>query len=90
MPGRDLGRRADVTRRDQERIGRLEESGTMDRRREEIRCWFRTHPHASTLDAIRELRYSYPDHMYVIADSIRMDLAREHGSSPQPLAAKRT
>jgi len=54
----------------------------MDRRREEIRGWFRKHPHASTLDAIRELRYSYPDHMYVIADSIRMDLARGHCSSP--------
>jgi hypothetical protein len=79
-----------VTRRDKERIGRLEQNGTMDRRREEIRGWFRKHPHASTLDAIRELRYSYPDHMYVIADSIRMDLAREHGSSPQPLTAERT
>lgn len=47
----------------------------MDRRREQIRRWFGTHPCASALDAVRALQYSYSDHMYIIADSIRIDLA---------------
>jgi hypothetical protein len=71
-----------VRRREKERIDRLERNGTMDQRRGEIRGWFQEHPHASALDAIRALRFSYPDYMHVIADSIRMDLARGDGTTP--------
>ncbi len=71
-----------MRRREKERIDRLERNGTMDQRRGEIRGWFKEHPHASALDAIRALRFSYPDHMHVIADSIRMDLARGDGTTP--------
>jgi hypothetical protein len=66
-----------VRRRDAERIERLERNGTMDRRREELRAWFTLHPCASALQAITDLNYSYPDYMHVVADSIRIDLARE-------------
>lgn len=62
--------------RDKERIERLERIGTMDRRRDELRAWFGVHPHGSALQAITNLGYSYPDYMHVIADSIRIDLAR--------------
>jgi hypothetical protein len=79
-----------VRRRDKERIVRLEQTGAMNQRREEIRGWFENHPHASALDAIQALRYSYPDHMYVIADSIRMDLARADGTTPGRLIGERT
>ena len=65
-----------MRRRDAERIERLERNGTMDRRREELRAWFTLHPHGSALQAITDLGYSYPDHMHVVADSIRIDLAR--------------
>lgn len=51
------GRRATVRRRDKEHIDRLEQTGAMDQRREEIRGWFEKHPHASALDAIQALRY---------------------------------
>jgi hypothetical protein len=62
--------------RDKERIGRLERNGTMDRRREELRAWFGMHPRGSALQAITDLGYSYRDYMHVVADSIRIDLAR--------------
>ena len=62
--------------RDKERIERLERNGTMDRRREELRAWFGMHPRGSALQAITDLGYSYPDYMHVVADSIRIDLAR--------------
>jgi hypothetical protein len=62
--------------REKERIERLERNGTMDRRRAELRKWFASHPHGTALQAINALHYSYPDHMHVIADSIRMDLVR--------------
>jgi hypothetical protein len=65
-----------MTHRDKERIERLERNGTMDRRREELRAWFRMHPHGSAFQAITDLGYAYPDYMHVIADSIRIDLAR--------------
>jgi hypothetical protein len=64
-----------VSRREKEGIDRLERNGTMDRRREQIRRWSGTHPGASALDAVRALRYPYPDHMHIIAGSIRIDLA---------------
>jgi hypothetical protein len=62
--------------RDEERIERLERNGTMNRRREELRTWFGMHPQCSALQAITDLGYSYPDYMHVVADSIRIDLAR--------------
>ena len=62
--------------REKERIERLEQNGTMDRRRAELRAWFASHPHGTALQALNDLDYSHPDHMYVIADSIRMDLVR--------------
>ena len=65
-----------MRRRDAERIKRLERNGTMDRRREDLRAWFTLHPCGSALQAITDLGYSYPDHMHVVADSIRIDLAR--------------
>ena len=56
----------------------------MDRRREELRAWFGMHPHRSGLQAITDLGYSYPDYMHVVADSIRIDLARETGHCQLP------
>jgi hypothetical protein len=78
-----------VRRRDKERIARLEQTGVMDQRREEIRGWFEKYPHASALDAIQALGYSYPDHMHVIADSIRMDLTRGHDTAQCHLTGER-
>ena len=65
-----------MRRREKERIERLEENGTIDRRRDELRAWFALHPRGSALQAVNDLGYSYPDYMYVVADSIWMDLAR--------------
>jgi hypothetical protein len=62
--------------REKERIEHLEQNGTMDRRRAELRAWFASHPQGTALQALNELRYSHPDHMHVIADSIRIDLVR--------------
>jgi hypothetical protein len=68
--------------REKERIDRLERNGTMDRRRAELRAWFASHPHGTVLQALNDLNYSHPDHMYVIANSIRMDLVREERVTP--------
>jgi hypothetical protein len=68
-----------VRQRDLARIARLEASGEIERRRNELRAWFRAHPQATPADAVRELKYSYPDHMHAIADSIRIDLRRTGG-----------
>jgi hypothetical protein len=65
-----------VRQRDLQRIAQLERNGTMQRRRDQLRAWFQAHPQAGPADAVRELRYSYPDHMTVIADSIWHDMAR--------------
>ena len=56
-----------------------EASGEIERRRNELRAWFQAHPQATPADAVRELKYSYPDHMHAIADSIRIDLRRTGG-----------
>ncbi len=48
----------------------------MDRRRVELRAWFEAHPGGSALQAIKDLGYSHPDYMYVVADSVRIDLMR--------------
>jgi proteasome lid subunit RPN8/RPN11 len=65
-----------VTRREAQQIERLERSGEMKRRREQLRAWFQTHPGGPAQEALRQLGFSHPDHMYVVADSIRMDLLR--------------
>jgi hypothetical protein len=54
----------------------------MDRRREELRTWFAAHPRGTPMQAVRDLGYSYPDHMRVVADSVLMDLVR---AEPGPL-----
>jgi hypothetical protein len=48
----------------------------MDRRREELRSWFEGHPRGTPMQAVRDLGYSHRDHMYVVADSVLMDLVR--------------
>jgi hypothetical protein len=68
-----------VRQRDLQRIAQLERNGTMQRRRDQLRAWFQAHPLATPEDAIRELRYSHPDYMHVIADSIWNDIARAGG-----------
>jgi hypothetical protein len=50
----------------------------MDRQREELRAWFASNPHGTPDHAVRELDYSHPDHMCVVADSVRIDMLREH------------
>ena len=65
-----------MRRRDTERIDRLEQNGTMDRRRDELRAWFSLHPQGTALQAVKDLGYSYPDYMYVVADSIYVDMRR--------------
>jgi hypothetical protein len=72
-----------MRRRERERIERLELDGTMDRRRAELRAWFATHPQGTPMQAVRDLSYSHPDHMRVVADSILMDLVR---AEPGPSA----
>jgi hypothetical protein len=66
-----------MTRCEAQQIERLECSGEMDRRREQLRAWFETHPGRPVQEALRQLGFSHPDHMYVVADSIRMDLLRQ-------------
>jgi hypothetical protein len=63
-----------MRRQEAERIERLEQNGTMDRRRRELREWFNERPQATVMQAVSTLGYSHPDHMYVIADSIRIDI----------------
>jgi hypothetical protein len=64
-----------MRRQEAERIERLERNGTMNRRRRELREWFEAHPQTTVIQALSTLGYSHPDHMYVVADSIRMDIA---------------
>lgn len=66
-----------MTRREAQQIERLERSGEMHRRREQPRAWFETHPGGPVQEALRQLEFSHPDHMYVVADSVRMDLLRQ-------------
>jgi hypothetical protein len=67
--------------RERERICCLEQNGTMDRRRDELRAWFKSHPGGNPLQAVRDLQYSHQDYMYVVADSVRIDLLREESVS---------
>jgi hypothetical protein len=63
-----------------EQIARLERDGVMTRRREQLRAWFQAHPQGTAQQAVRDLRYTHADHMYVIADSVRIDLLREQAA----------
>ena len=68
--------------RERDRIDRLEQNGTMARRRDELREWFKSHPRGNPLQAVRDLQYSHQDYMHVVADSVRIDLLREESVSP--------
>jgi hypothetical protein len=71
-----------MRRREAERIRRLEQNGTMNRRRCELREWFAAHPDGTPAQAVSALGYSHPDHMYVVADSIRIDITMRMTDSP--------
>lgn len=73
-----------MSRRRAEQIERLERDGVMAQRREELLAWFRAHPRGTAQQAILELRYSHADHMYVVADSARMDLLRGQAGAGAP------
>ena len=66
--------------RERDRIRCMEQDGTMERRRTLLRAYFATHPDAAPQQAVRALRLSYPDHMYVVADSVKLDVRREAAS----------
>lgn len=66
-------------------LARMEEDGTMERRRAELRDWFRAHPHGTPLQAVQAFGYTFPDHMYVVADSVLVDLRR--GTSTEERAS---
>jgi hypothetical protein len=71
-----MGCRAAVRQRDLQRIMRLECNGTMGRRRRELHEWFEANLRATPAEAVRALGYSYPDYMYAVADSVKVDLLR--------------
>ncbi|MGH3237091.1 MAG: hypothetical protein ACRDOH_28295 [Streptosporangiaceae bacterium] len=73
-----------MNRRELERIERLEQNGTMGKRREELKAWFESNPHGTPDRAVKELGYSHADQMLVVADSIRIDMLRasDHASDP--------
>jgi hypothetical protein len=76
-----MGCRAAVRQRDLQRIMRLECNGTMGRRRRELHEWFEVNPRATPGQAVQALGYSYPDYMYAVADSVKVDLLRgDHAS----------
>ena len=61
----------------------------MDRRRRELHEWFELNPQATPAEAVRVLRYSYPDYMYAIADSVKIDLLRGDAASLEGARAGR-
>jgi hypothetical protein len=61
-------------------IERLERDGVMAARRGQPREWFQAHPRGTPEQAVRELRYTHADHMYAVADSVRVDLLREQSA----------
>ena len=69
-----------MSRRRAEQIERLERNGVMASRREQLLAWFRAHPRGTPQQAVLELRYSHADHMYAVADSVRVDLLREQSA----------
>ena len=69
--------------RDEELFRQLPES-ELDRRRAELREWFKGHPLATPADAVRAFSYSLPDQMYAVADSVKIDMRREQTRRSQP------
>jgi hypothetical protein len=59
-----------------ELIDRMEANGTMDDRRAKLRAWFDAHPKGMPEEAVRELRFTFADHMHVVADGIWNDRQR--------------
>jgi hypothetical protein len=56
-------------------LARLEASGAMDERREQLTRWFRDHPRGTPGQAVAaHPEWTLPDHMYAVADSVLMDL----------------
>jgi len=56
-------------------IARLEASGEMDERREQLGSWFADHPCGTPADAVAaHPEWTLPDHMYAVADSVLMDM----------------
>jgi len=64
-----------------ESIQRMEQDGTMDRRRRELREWFAEHPQDGPADAVKTFGYTFADHMLAVADSIWMDMRRDRRAS---------
>lgn len=77
-----------MSRRRAEQIERLERDGVMASRREQLLAWFRAHPRGTPQQAVLELRYTHADHMYVVADSVRMDLLRGQAGAGTPAGRK--
>jgi hypothetical protein len=73
-----------MRRRERDWLQRLEATGEMDRRRAEIRGYFKDHPAASPLQAVRAFGYAHEDLMYVVADSVRIDMVRDTNAPPDP------
>jgi hypothetical protein len=66
-------------------IARLEEGGQMEARREQLRKWFSDHPDRTPVDAVTaHPEWTLPDHMIVIADSIRMDMRSASAATRDP------
>jgi hypothetical protein len=56
-------------------IARLEASGEMDKRREQLRRWFSENPAGTPVQAVAaHPEWKLPDHMTAVADSVWMDL----------------
>jgi hypothetical protein len=67
-------------------IARLEASGEMDQRREQIRAWFSANPNGSPVQAVAaHPEWRLPDHMVVVADSILMDMRVSAPAVPHPV-----
>lgn len=66
-------------------IARLEASGEMDGRREQLGKWFTGHPRRTAADAVAaHPEWTLPDHMYAVADSVLMDMRAAARKSPGP------
>lgn len=72
-----------MRQRDVDRIARMEADGTMNDRRAQLRAWFQANPDSTPADAVRALEFSHADHMYIISDSIRFDLASAVTKCPE-------
>jgi hypothetical protein len=56
-------------------LARLEASGEMNERREQLGKWFTDHPVGTPAQAVAaHPGWTLPDHMYAVADAVLMDL----------------